>query len=154
MKREYNKELSVKRLFDSPILAHLAKEMESQNETVFPNIVVTSRRGLVPLSFSQQRLWFIEHFLKGTSLYHIPLYMKITGSLNKEALKKSLDHLVVRHESLRTKLVMVSGIGYQEIQNPFCGFDFDCKISHSNEETEGFLQDVFLKTFDFDNETL
>ncbi|MEM0939407.1 MAG: amino acid adenylation domain-containing protein, partial [Bacteroidota bacterium] len=74
-------------------------------------------RGLVeriPLSFSQERLWFIDQ-LKGSLEYHIPVALRLSGELNKKALLSSLREIVDRHEILRTVIYSEEGIGYQRV---------------------------------------
>ncbi|WP_162884869.1 condensation domain-containing protein, partial [Pseudomonas syringae] len=57
----------------------------------------------LPLSFAQQRLWFLDQLdPTASAAYHMPAALRLTGTLDKPALKAALDHLVVRHESLRT----------------------------------------------------
>jgi hypothetical protein len=55
-----------------------------------------------PLSFAQQRLWFLDQMVPGTPLYNVPLAARLTGPLNVEALQKSLNAVVRRHDVLRT----------------------------------------------------
>ncbi|MEV4510910.1 amino acid adenylation domain-containing protein [Dactylosporangium sp. NPDC049525] len=56
-----------------------------------------------PLSFAQERLWFMEQFAPGTAAYHIPVARRLRGVLDEAALARSLDDVVARHESLRTR---------------------------------------------------
>src|ERR1043165_4970437 len=58
--------------------------------------------GPVPLSFAQQRLWFLDQLEPGNPAYNVPAAIRLTGSLNISALQRSLNELVRRHESLRT----------------------------------------------------
>jgi hypothetical protein len=62
-----------------------------------------------PVSFSQQRLWFLDQLTPGTGVYNIPYVMRIRGPLNVEALYKSLDAVVGRHEVLRTVFLAPGG---------------------------------------------
>ncbi|HEX3252481.1 MAG TPA: amino acid adenylation domain-containing protein, partial [Pyrinomonadaceae bacterium] len=72
-----------------------------------------------PLSFAQQRLWFLDQFAPGLSLYNIPAAIRLTGSLNVEALTKSLREIVRRHESLRTSFTLEDQQPRQRIMPPF-----------------------------------
>jgi hypothetical protein len=68
-----------------------------------------------PLSFAQQRLWFLDQFEPGNPFYNIPKAMRLKGVLDTEALRKSLDAIVARHESLRTTFDSVEGKPVQVI---------------------------------------
>lgn len=68
-----------------------------------------------PLSFAQQRLWFLEQFEPDTSLYNIPEALRISGRLQCAALRETLDRLVARHETLRTTFVAIDGEPMQVI---------------------------------------
>ena len=69
----------------------------------------------VPLSFSQQRLWFLDQLYHGSSFYNIPGALHFQGSLNVRALKQSLNEILRRHEGWRTSFVTVNGQPMQEI---------------------------------------
>ena len=58
-----------------------------------------------PLSFSQQRLWFIEQLDQAGDAYHVRLPVRLVGALNVDALKAALDAVIARHEALRTRIV-------------------------------------------------
>ncbi|MEH2121092.1 non-ribosomal peptide synthetase [Nostoc sp.] len=69
----------------------------------------------VPLSFSQQRLWFIDQLYHSSSFYNIPSAFHLTGSLNITALQQSLNEILRRHEVWRTTFALVNGEPVQEI---------------------------------------
>jgi hypothetical protein len=62
-----------------------------------------------PLSFSQQRLWFLDQFEPGSSVYNIPSAIRLRGALDVSALERSFQEIVNRHEALRTTFSMVEG---------------------------------------------
>ncbi len=62
---------------------------------------------LLPASFAQQRLWFIDSLMPGSALYNVPAVMRLVGALDVRALKKSLNEIAQRHEVLRTTFVSV-----------------------------------------------
>src|SRR5689334_17448165 len=63
----------------------------------------------VPLSFAQQRLWFLDQLEPGKSVYNVPIVVRMSGSLDVSALQQALDGLVERHEILRTRFVGTEG---------------------------------------------
>ena len=95
----------------------MSLHLESQNKgSLFPAIVAQPRPEHIPLSFSQERLWFIDQ-LEGSVQYHIPAVLRLKGNLNKEALEYSLQNIVNRHEVLRTVIKEEEGKGYQIIKD-------------------------------------
>ncbi len=69
----------------------------------------------IPLSFSQQRLWFIDQLYHGSSFYNIPIAFHIKGQLNITSLQQSLNEILKRHEVWRTNFTLVNGELVQEI---------------------------------------
>ncbi|KAF9080768.1 hypothetical protein BGX27_005285, partial [Mortierella sp. AM989] len=104
--------LRLSALFASPTLSELANALASQfvqkNQPV-DHITSISRGGVLPLSFAQQRLWFLSQ-MEGTSdTYHIPMSLRLQGTLDRDAWKRALDSMFSRHESLRSTFVNVEG---------------------------------------------
>ena len=71
--------------------------------------------GDVPLSFAQQRLWFLDQFEPGSVVYNIPVAVRLTGPLKVAALEWSLNEVVRRHDVLRATFPTVDGQPYQVI---------------------------------------
>src|SRR6478672_1310 len=65
-------------------------------------ILRRTQPGPVPLSFAQQRIWFLDQFQPGNPAYNVPAAIRLTGPLNISAVQRSLDEVVRRHETLRT----------------------------------------------------
>ncbi|MGB7948960.1 MAG: amino acid adenylation domain-containing protein [Candidatus Binatia bacterium] len=83
------------------VLDLLANRAASPRPDV-PPLRPASREGRIPLSFSQQRLWFLDQLQRGSPLYNMPSSFQLIGRLNTAALSQSVNELVQRHESLRT----------------------------------------------------
>jgi amino acid adenylation domain-containing protein len=81
----------------------------SQDREVWGDLRPIPRDEAPPLSFSQQRLWFLEQLGPGTALYNVPSAMRLSGPLDVSALWRSLNEIVQRHEALRTTFVEVEG---------------------------------------------
>ena len=73
----------------------------------------------MPLSFAQQRLWFMDQLEPGGYTYNMPGSFRLIGDLDVDAFKKSLETVVARHEVLRTHFPIVNGDPTQEISPPF-----------------------------------
>ena len=80
------------------------------------------REGPIPLSFAQQRLWFLEQMGGVGSTYHVPVRLRLRGELDRAALGRALDRVVARHESLRTTFAQVDGVPEQRIAPADVGF--------------------------------
>lgn len=74
--------------------------------------------GPCPLSFAQQRLWFVHHLDEGSAAYNSPVAFAVTGALDTEALERGLDLIRRRHESLRTVFPLTGGVPTQLVQPP------------------------------------
>ena len=108
-------EVAIKDVFNNPTIALLSACLEVQTQgLLFPSVEVYPRPEHIPLSFSQERLWFIDR-LEGSVQYHIPAVLRLKGSLNFEALGQTLRAIIGRHEVLRTVIREHEGGGYQHI---------------------------------------
>src|SRR5690348_12793585 len=68
-----------------------------------------------PLSFAQQRLWFLEQLYPGTAVYNIPAAVRLRGRLEHSALARALGTVIERHHILRTRFVDDDGEAWQEV---------------------------------------
>ena len=112
-------ELPLRALFERPTVAELAKRIEEAHGqdprlSTRPMVPVSRDRDL-PLSFSQQRLWFLDQYEPNSSVYNIPRALRLRGPLNIGALEQSLNEIIRRHESLRTTFSLVDGEAVQMI---------------------------------------
>ncbi|MEH2216963.1 MAG: amino acid adenylation domain-containing protein [Nostoc sp.] len=109
----YQLDLPLRQLFDAPTVATLAESMESQLkenlECHTQAIVPVTRNQNLPLSFAQQRLWFLEQFLPNNPLYNLPQTFHLVGQLNLNALEQSINEIIRRHEVLRTTFSFLNG---------------------------------------------
>src|SRR5262249_23461375 len=104
--KAFQVELPLRVLFETATLAGLAQRIEEARSAthglVVPPIVAVPRDRDLPLSFSQQRLWVLDHLESNSAFYNMPMLLRFGGILDVEALKKSLNEIVQRHETLRT----------------------------------------------------
>src|SRR5262249_44871710 len=104
-------ELALREIFEKPTVRGLARSVEEAirggRRRQAPPLAKTSRDGEIPLSFAQQRLWFIDQLEPGSAAYNIPIAVRLEGELKVEALRKAIEEEVRRHEVLRTRFESV-----------------------------------------------
>nr|QEO73881.1 AMP-dependent synthetase and ligase [uncultured bacterium] len=114
----FGAEVSTRAVFDTPTVAGLAAAISEQAGDRIP---ARPREGDLPLSFAQQRLWFLHEFDRSSTEYVTPLAIRLRGELDVAALERAVNRLVERHESLRTTFSSVDGKGTQLIdRRPRC----------------------------------
>ncbi|MBW5262714.1 condensation domain-containing protein, partial [Streptomyces poriferorum] len=107
-------ELSVRQLFETPTVLGIAEALTSAS-TARTAVTAGPRPDQIPMSFAQQRLWFLHQYEPGSSLYNIPVALRLTGNLDTAALEAALADVVERHESLRTVFAGSDRGAYQVI---------------------------------------
>ena len=113
VRAELQVELSLSALFAHPVLKDCAVLLAGTPGNVLPAISVVDRNEVLPLSYAQQRMWFLSQLDGVSEAYHIPQSLRIQGELDRVALRRALDRLIVRHESLRTTFATVDGTPVQ-----------------------------------------
>jgi amino acid adenylation domain-containing protein len=115
-------ELPLAKLFDSPTPSGLAMHIEAvrvEPTNEYPPPFRISRETQVPLSFAQERLWFLNQLEPGNPFYNVALAVRLKGPLSLPALGRSLDEVVRRHEALRTTFATIDGRAAQQIGPEF-----------------------------------
>jgi amino acid adenylation domain-containing protein/FkbM family methyltransferase len=119
IRQTFGIDLPVRSLFEAPTVARLAVLVETAQRTAdvlqAPPIVPAPRDQPLPLSFAQQRLWFIDQVNPGNSVNTIPFIYQLRGALDAAALEQSLNAIMQRHEVLRTTFTSVDGQPVQVI---------------------------------------
>ncbi|MEV1176803.1 amino acid adenylation domain-containing protein, partial [Nonomuraea sp. NPDC049784] len=118
LRAAFHIELALAELFDHPTVRKLAGVVDAAAHGELEPIVPVTRQGPLPLSFGQQRLWFLDQLEPGSSEFNTPLALRLAGALDVAALSAALDAIVERHEVLRTRLVAVDGVPHQVIDPP------------------------------------
>jgi len=103
---EIGRELPLKAIFDHPTVAELAEFLDhAKDAQQRPPMKLVARGQEYPLSFSQERIWFLDKLEGAQSIYNMPIPLTLKGQLNRPVLEKSLQHLLKRHESFRTRFL-------------------------------------------------
>ena len=101
--------LPLRSIFEAPTIRSMTERIETalreEQQPQLPPLRSISRNGELPLSFAQQRLWFLDQLEPDNVAYNMPAAMRLRGQLNLAALTQALNEVVQRHETLRTRFV-------------------------------------------------
>ena len=121
--RDYLKvDLPIRSVFEAPTIEQLARLIEEQistgRQSELPAIARVSREGELPLSYSQQRMWFFEQLSSGANAFNMALGARLEGKLNVLALEQTFSEIRCRHEGLRTVFPAINKQPVQIIRPP------------------------------------
>ena len=139
------RELALREVFERPTLAALARALLKAAPSDTPIQRVADRPDLVPLSLPQEQLWFLDQLNPDASrAYHIGTLLRLQGELDVAALRRALDRIVYRHESLRT---VFRSEGQQAVQVigpevPFRLVEKDLSALEAEEREEQLAQEI------------
>ncbi|MCW3115212.1 MAG: linear pentadecapeptide gramicidin synthetase LgrD, partial [Segetibacter sp.] len=117
IRRQLETELAIKEIFLYPTIAELAEQILAKERVLLlpPVVPLKQRPERIPLSFSQERLWFVDK-LEGSTQYHIAAVLHLKGDLNTANLEKAIKYVINRHEVLRTIFLELEGDPFQVIK--------------------------------------
>src|SRR5262249_40957617 len=108
MRNTFGVEIGVGSIFETATVEGLARRIEevmrAGAKAEAPPLVRVAREGKLPLSFAQQRLWFLDQLLPDNPFYNIPRAVRLEGRLDLEALERVINEIVRRHEVLRVRI--------------------------------------------------
>jgi amino acid adenylation domain-containing protein/non-ribosomal peptide synthase protein (TIGR01720 family) len=119
IRMELKADLPLRSLFEFPTVAALARQIKAVRGVhpvlTLPIEAVHREEGDLPLSFAQQRLWFLDQLQPGNAAYNMPFAVRLAGRMNVGALRESFKQIVQRHEILRTTFPERNGVAVQKI---------------------------------------
>ncbi|UGX03607.1 pyoverdine non-ribosomal peptide synthetase PvdD [Pseudomonas aeruginosa] len=151
VRQEQQLDASLKALFERPVLEAFAQGLERTTDAV-STIPLADRQQPLALSFAQERQWFLWQLEPESAAYHIPSALRLRGRLDVDALQRSFDSLVARHETLRTRFRLEGGRSYQQVQPAV-----SVSIEREQFGEEGLIeriQAIVVQPFDLEREPL
>ncbi len=111
-------DLPLRALFEAPTVEALAEKIRAAKPEAREEIPRAPRdpSGKVPLSFSQERLWFLDQLDPASVVYNVPFAIRLAGALDEPALSRALDALIARHEVLRTTFAIEDGVAIGKVE--------------------------------------
>ncbi|MEU1674722.1 amino acid adenylation domain-containing protein [Streptomyces roseifaciens] len=150
VRAETGSELSIRTLFDAPVVADLARRLPEPAGTPHAGFAPAARPERIPLSPAQRRLWFFSRFAGPNSVYNMSFATRLSGPLSAGHLRAALGDVLVRHESLRTTITETDGEPHQHIGSaealPFA------TVTTSEAELPGLLAEAAAHVFDLGSE--
>ena len=119
VRKLFSVELTVRRMFESPTVTEMARAIEAEmrgSDGPQVELAPVTHGREIPLSFAQQRLWFLNEVRPDSAAYNIPTAVRVRGHLDLDALEQSLTEVVKRHESLRTRFEFANGAPVQIVE--------------------------------------
>ncbi|QSV52967.1 MAG: amino acid adenylation domain-containing protein [Dolichospermum sp. UKL201] len=113
IRSSFKVELPLRSFFATPTVVELGQSIQQLQqedlELTSPPILARVENVQLPLSYSQQRLWFLDQLEESSAIYNIPVGLRVQGKVNIAALEQSLQAIIARHEALRTNFITVDG---------------------------------------------
>jgi amino acid adenylation domain-containing protein/FkbH-like protein len=111
----FNVTLSISDLFNSPTIGELLEVMDRKAVNEIIKLDEVKQESVMPLSFAQQRIWFLNNLLDNKTIYNVPVVLRLKGDVQVDILQRSLDMLLARHAILRTRIKTDNDSPFQEI---------------------------------------
>ena len=119
IRKMFNVEIPLRTLFERPTVSELAEALGTAHNTgklqTAPPVLPVSRQEPLPLSFAQERMWFLNRFNPGSSAYNMPFAVRLCGHLDVAALERVMKEIIRRHEILRTTFPVENDMPVQRI---------------------------------------
>lgn len=157
IRETFKTDLPLRTMFEKPTIREIARIIESSAIDTDRNLQRAATSEFPPLSFAQQRLWFINKLNGGTPEYNMPGGFHLRGNVDYKAIKHALREVVQRHEILRTSFREANGKPYQfvheEFNLPLTEFDFSgLSWKEANQEADRILFEEGEYRFDLEND--
>ncbi len=161
IRSKFDVEITLQTLFKDPTIEalSLAVQQSESSANEFPIERITDDID-IPLSFAQERLWFLDRYEANSNFYHMPSILGLHGRLDKAALEQSFFEIVRRHEALRTNFMNKDGGAIQkvwpidEIKWSFDFVDASANPSSALAEFDARIAAELQRNFDLEKDSL
>ncbi|MDE1182644.1 non-ribosomal peptide synthetase [Paraburkholderia sp.] len=149
IRQELELDVSLRTLFLNPVLADLAAELDAQAPRAADRMTRREAGARIPLTDGQERLWFLWKLEPDSAAYTISGAVNLTGALDRNAVRRALDGLLDRHESLRTRFVEADGQPWQVVDD---ARSYDWREEHAGgaDELDARLKALTRMPFDLE----
>ncbi|WP_312875025.1 non-ribosomal peptide synthase/polyketide synthase [Actinomadura litoris] len=145
-------EVPLRTMFDAPTVAGLASRLAANGAGAARTPLTRRERPeRIPLSFAQQRLWFIGQLEGPSATYNVPVALRLSGQVDQEALALALRDVLDRHEVLRTRLTVVDGVPYQQVLD-LADLDWELEAAGAPADLDAAVDEVIRYPFDLSEE--
>ncbi|MFL5384338.1 MAG: amino acid adenylation domain-containing protein, partial [Longimicrobiaceae bacterium] len=148
----FGAEVPLRAVFEAPTVRRLAARVEAlraEGEPL-PPVTPADRSQPLPLSFAQERMWFLERLVPDAGIYNMPVAQRLRGPLDVEALRAALETLVHRHEALRTRIRPAGDMRVQEVAAPR-PFELPVVDAASEGEARAIVHEHSWRPFDLEH---
>ena len=146
--------LTVREIFASPTIAELGTVVDADRGAVMrPSVVPVPREPHMPLSFAQERLWFLDRLQGQSPTYNMPTAMRFRGRADVSALERAITGVIARHESLRTRFVDYEGKAWQrfhEVEDYQLGVVDYSRLNHREDALADLVAAHAQQNFDLE----
>jgi len=148
VERILNLKLELHDIFENPTVIGLSHYLEHAEKMSHTPIVPYARPEKIPLSFAQQRLWFLDQLKPESALYNAPIAFSLKGQIDIDALQRAFRAMIQRHEILRTTFKKQKGVAYQDIAK---NIEFNLDYIQKYDHLETLIKEFSQKPFDLNH---
>jgi amino acid adenylation domain-containing protein len=152
IRRALGVEMPLRAVFEAPTIRRLAARVDAlrgDGPAPLPPVVAVDRDRPLPLSFGQERLWFLERMEPEAGVYNMPVRIRLRGKIDAGALRRALETVVHRHEALRT-LVREEGDAPVQVVAPPSPFDLPLVVAADEAEALRVLDEEAWRPIDLE----
>ncbi len=146
IREQKQQDISLKAFYDAPTIHEIASLLQNSESSASFQLQKAPEQVLYPLSFPQERLWFLNELNKKNKAYYVPRAIKMTGKVDVQLIEKTFTLLIEKHEILRTQFPVIEGIPYQRVIAPFYFHVPLVSLEHyPPDEQQGAIEEFILK---------